>query len=64
MGVSILQYKGNRTKRNKLKSSAIGKNPWDYRIGTPQRIIIYIVALTAHTSGLAKAKRLVEFFIK
>jgi hypothetical protein len=29
MGVGILQHKGN-----KLDSSAIGKKPWAYRIGT------------------------------
>jgi hypothetical protein len=41
MVVGILQHKGNINKLNKLKSSAIGKNPWDYRIGTPQRFIIF-----------------------
>jgi hypothetical protein len=39
MGVGILQHKGNINKGKKLKKSAIGKNPWDYRIGTPQRFI-------------------------
>jgi hypothetical protein len=41
MDVGFLQHKGNINKVNKLKSSAIGKNPWDYRIGTPQRFIIF-----------------------
>jgi hypothetical protein len=41
MDVTILQHKGNINKGNKLKSAAIGKNPWDYRIATPQRFIIF-----------------------
>jgi hypothetical protein len=41
MGEGILQHNGNINKVNKLKSSAAGKNPWDYRIGTPQRFIIF-----------------------
>jgi hypothetical protein len=39
MDVSIQQQKGNKSKGNQLKSSAIGKNPWDYQIVTPQRFI-------------------------
>jgi hypothetical protein len=42
MGVGILQHKGNINKVNKLKSSAIRKNPCAYRIGTPQICIILI----------------------
>jgi hypothetical protein len=59
MSVGILQHKGNINKVNKLKSSALGKNPWAYRIGTPQRFIF----LRCY-SELATAKPLVEFFLK
>jgi hypothetical protein len=59
MGVGIFQHKDN-----KLVSAAIGKNPWDYRIGTPQRFNRSLIALVAHSSVLAKAKPLVEFFTK
>jgi hypothetical protein len=44
MDVGILQHNGNINDANQLKISAIGKNPWDYRIGTPQRFIIFISA--------------------
>jgi hypothetical protein len=59
MGMGILQYKGN-----KLKRSAIGKKPWAYRIGTPQRFICLKSAIASHTSELATAKTLVEVLLK
>jgi hypothetical protein len=55
MGVGILQHKGNKS-----DSSAIGKKPWAYRIGTPQDLFVLRV-LASHTSELATAKPLVEF---
>jgi hypothetical protein len=58
MGVGILQHKGNKS-----DSSAIGKKPWIYRIGTPQDLLS-LVALLAHTAKLATAKPLVEFLVK
>jgi hypothetical protein len=60
MGVGIFQHKGN-----KLDSLAIGKKPWAYRISTPQGLFCFRSASGPyHTAELAKAKRLVEFFIK
>jgi hypothetical protein len=56
MGVSILQHKGNKS-----DSSAIGKKPWAYRIGTPQNLLS-LVALSAHTAELATDKPLLNFW--
>jgi hypothetical protein len=56
MGVGILQHKGNKS-----DSSTIGKKPWAYRIGTTQDLLS-LVALSAHTAGLATYKPLWNFW--
>jgi hypothetical protein len=56
MGVGIQQHKGNKS-----DSSAIGKKPWAYRIGTPQDLLS-LVALSAYTVELATDKTLWNFW--
>jgi hypothetical protein len=56
MGEGIFQHKGNKS-----DSSAIGKKPWAYRIGTPQDLLS-LVALLAHTAELATDKPLWNFW--